>query len=205
MATSQQPQPSKLTLWEIEAGIAELFDALEDADTPEARQACEQALAEYAAREVQKVDGIAALYRQFDVLAHEARAEAQRLTERARAFETRRDRVKQLVQTVMESNGLTRLEGRTSRLLLKGNGGLKPLEVTDPCEVPAECCKYIGWINAELWKEIRGFWDGWLDGRTDEFNLERVVDNDRVRKAITAEGGVPGARLGERGKHVEVK
>lgn len=192
-------------MWEIEAGIAELFDALEEADTPEARQACEQALAEYAAREVQKVDGIAALYRQFDVLAHEARAEAQRLTDRARAFENRRERVKQLAQTVMEANGLTRLEGRTSRLLLKGNGGLQPLEVTDPAAVPPECCKYIGWINAELWEGIRGFWDGWLDGRTDEFKVERVVDNDRVRKAISAEGGVPGAQLGERGKHVEVK
>lgn len=234
---------SNLTLWEIEAGIAELFDALEEADTPEARQACEQALAEYAAREVQKVDGIAALYRQFDVLAHEARAEAQRLTERARAFENRRERVKELAQTVMEANSLTRLEGRTSRLLLKGNGGLQPLEVTDPAAVPPECCKMIGWIREDAWRDILNLFEasemGFAEG---DYQLERVVDNDRVRRALktceacggsgktheeslppgherdhvqaltscsacggSGQGGVPGARLGERGKHVEVR
>ena len=226
---------SNLTLWDIEKGIAELFDALEEADTPEAKQACEQALAEYFAREVVKVDAIRGLYKHFDMLAEAARQEANEIAERGRVFARRCESIKRMIAVVFEANPQlkNRLEGRTGRLLYKGNGGLAPLEVTDPAAVPDECCKYVGWISGSLWKAITAEFE--TEAHPDECKMERVVDQERVRAALktceqcggfgkvglpagtrhevlscpacggSGKGGVPGARLGERGKHVEVK
>lgn len=203
---------SNLTLWEIEKGIVELFDARDEADTPEAQRACEQAIAEYFAREVSKVDAIRGLYKHFDALAVAARQEARDIATRAQIFERRCDSIKEMAKVVMEANGLTRLEGRSGRLLLKGNGGLQPLEVTDPAQVPDECCKMVGWLGADMWAELIRFYEMTENGQQPvffeagvDYKLERVVDNDRTRTVIEQEGGVPGARLGERGKHVEVK
>jgi len=195
-----------LTLWEIEKGIAELFDALDEADSPEARGACETALAEYFAREVAKVDGIRALYKQFDLFAWAARQEMRDLQQRALIFERRRDKIKELAQIVMEAHGLTRLEGRTGRLLIKGNGGLQPLEITEAAAVPDECCKYMGWVRADLWRVLLDLYsDLYLADSSGRYSMERIVDNEFTRKVIERDGGVPGARLGERGRHLEVK
>lgn len=228
---------SNLTLWDIEKGIAELFDAIEEAATPEGRQACEQALAEYFAREVVKVDAIRGMYKHFDALANAARLEANEIAERSRMFARRCERIKTMTQAVMEANGLTKIEGRGGRLLLKGNGGLAPLEVTDPAAVPDECCRMIGWIRGDVWKRLLAAagWNGDTMSPAASWALERVVDNERTRAALktcddcagtglatsalieggvsqkcpacggSGMGGVPGARLGERGKHVEVK
>jgi len=193
-----------LTLWEIEKGIAELFDALDQADSPETRGACETALAEYFAREVSKVDGIRALYKQFDLLAWAARQEMRDLQQRALTFERRRDKIKELAQIVMEAHGLTRLEGRTGRLLIKGNGGLQPLEITDATAVPDECCKYTGWVRADLWRAMLELYQGLAD-RSGHYSMERIVDNELTRNAIDREGGMPGARLADRGRHLEVR
>jgi hypothetical protein len=199
-------QPSKLTLWEIETGLLELLEAREEAQTPEAIAAVEQALAEYVTREVEKVDNIRGLIRHCEMVATAARQEARDQAERARVWEARRDRVKQLAQNVMEAHGRKRLEGRTGSLQVTGNGGVEPLVISDPAQVPEECCKYVGWIRGDEWMTM-------LEILTDadwslehfEGKLERVVDNDRTRKAIAEQGGVPGATLGERGKHLEVK
>jgi len=232
----------KLSLWDIETGLLDLLAAREEADTPEAIEAVEQALAEYASREVAKVDNIRGFIRHCEMVAAAARQEAADQAARARMWEGRRDRVKAMVQTVMEATGQKRIEGRTGSLLMKGNGGLAPLVVTNPDQVPDECCKYVGWIGARGWAALQESADahGW---QPHDFQLERVVDNERVRDALktacgwcggkgflnpdgslnafegsdaavtrlcavcngTGRAGVPGAYLGERGTHVEVR
>ena len=224
-----------LTLWHIESALLELLDAREEADTPEAVTACDEALAEYVAREVQKVDNIRGLIKHCQVVARAAREEARDQEARARAWERREERVKAFVQVVMEQFNLPRLEGRAGRLMLKGNGGLKPLEITDPAVIPEECVRYAGWISGRMMRQLREELNFALLSSADMY-LERVVDNDAVRRALkTCEvchgsgevtvdaeyseacggtcpacagsglGGVPGARLRDRGKHVEVK
>ena len=198
---------SSLSLYAIEDALMQLIEMREDPTLqPDERAAVEQTLAEYVEREVVKVDNIRGFLKHCDMMAREAKAEAATQAERARLWEARADRVKLMCAAVMEKAGAKKLEGRTGVIRLKGNGGLVPLEVTDPAAVPNECCRYVGWISAELWTKIYAAVEAAIamDHLEAGYKLDRVVDNERTRRVLTAEGGVPGARLGERGKHVEV-
>ena len=55
----------KLSLLDIERGLYELMEAREDAQDEAVRAAVDQAIAEYAQREVEKVDNIRAYLRQY--------------------------------------------------------------------------------------------------------------------------------------------
>lgn len=196
---------NSLTLWEIESGLLDLLEARDAAEDDAGRAACDQAIAEYVAREIDKVDRIRGLLKHCELVAKAAREEAADQQKRAQMWEARRDRVKELVKTVMEAHGLKRIEGRTGRLRLQGNGGLAPLEIISPDNLPEECCKYVGWIGGALWARWRVLLTAaGLTGSSD-FSLQRAPDSERVRAAVLRDGGVPGARLGERGSHVRVE
>lgn len=209
---------SELTLFQIDDALLQLIEAREElqeiiAQGPdeEERQErvaelaeVERLLVEYRAQLPAKVDRVRGFLLHAENAAAVHRKEAARQAALARMWESREEQVKEMAAFVIGAvPERKRLTGATGYLLLKGNGGLAPLEITDPEQVPEDCCKYVGWIGGVLWAELKrlipaGFslHPAWLD-----FRLERVIDNERVRQALP----VPGAHLGERGKHVEIK
>lgn len=229
----------KLSLWTIENALVELIQAREEVTDPQEIEEVERALQEYIRAEVAKVDRIVGFMRHAGMMAATAREESNRLAERARIWERRVERVRTLVQDVMEQSGKKRLEGEHNTLKIKGNGGLAPLVITDEAQVPEECCKYVGWIGGELWGRIKAMlpliYQRYGARLSSDLQLTRTVDNERTRDRLkslcsacysTGEpavftdgpggdtcpvcGGsgtepVPGARLGERGSHLEVK
>ena len=113
---------SDLTLYNIESELAQLVSLREEmAESGEDTAAVDQQIAEYAAREITKVDGIRAYLRHCDFMEDGAKAEAHRLQELASLWAARKARLGAIVLRVMQDNGLTRLEGRTGTLAVRAN------------------------------------------------------------------------------------
>jgi len=143
-----------LSLYDIAAGLQEALAAREDAATPEEQATADQAIAAYMEAEVSKVDGIAAYARHCRAMHAEAKAEAERLTARAAAWDGRRKRLLDFVQRVMEQTGRRRIEGKLSTLLLQANGGKQAVRIDDESLLPDEYCDVEGKIPAWIWRQI---------------------------------------------------
>lgn len=204
------PDPAKdtaasLSLFDIEQGLAAVLSEYEDCESDAERANVQQAIEAYVAAEVAKVDGIRSYLRHCGIMATAAKEEAQRFNERARAWEARESRLKEACLRVMDSAGKKKLEGNTGTLLVKGNGGLAPLNKTDESMIPDECCYFVGKVAAPLWlRTVKQC--PWLENEFagDSVKMERTVDNKLVRDAL-AKGPVAGAFLGERDRHLEVR
>lgn len=189
-----------LTLYEIEQGLAEMMEVREAAETDEERATAEAVILAYVAAEVGKVDGIRGYIRNAEVAVAAAKDEAERQRARAQVWENRVARLKEFCLAVMVEQGATRLDGRTGSLHVQNNGGVLPLEISDVKAVPDEC----------LAMTIKITWATWLRLRTlEQFPVLNIPapepDNALIRAAIAESGGIPGAHLGERGKHLRVK
>lgn len=168
----------KLSLWDIEAGLADLMEAREEAQDEAARNMVDQAITEYVQREVQKVDMIRAYLRHCEVMAKAAKEEAERQSRMQRAWEDRGQRLRAFCVSALQAFGRPRVEGRTGKLIVKGNGGLRPLLISDESQIPDEYKPAV---------------------------VTYPVDKDKLRAALEAGLSVPGASLGERGVHLEVR
>ena len=116
-----------LSLYHIEQDLAELMGARDeelqainegtrkDAD---GLAAIDQAIKEYAAREVAKVDSIRGYLRWAKVQADAAEDEAERQDARAKLLRAGMDRLKEFVVSVMNTAGKKAIEGKTGKLMV---------------------------------------------------------------------------------------
>ena len=193
-----------LSLFDIERGLHELLGAWQEAETPEAMAAAEQAIQAHVAAEVRKVDGIRRYLRACESQAAAAKAEAEVQTGRARMWTARRDRIKAMVYDCMKSFGVTKLEGQTGTLAIRGNGGLQPLYVGALEDLPGNLIDVVVTMPLDAWEKISTipFVRAIVQTQAKE---TMQPNNQRIREAIAAEGGVPGARLEQRGDSLIVK
>lgn len=145
---------SNLSLLGIENALHDLMCAWQEADTPEAMREAEQAIAEYAAQEVRKVDGIRAYLNLCESMAEAAKDEAAVQTARRAMWTARRDRLKAFCADVMTSIGKKRLDGLHGSLTLKGNGGVQPLMVTDESLLPDQYLNVTVKMPMVLWRDV---------------------------------------------------
>jgi hypothetical protein len=218
---------SGLSLYTIEQSLAELLEAREDliekratvadglppqsadagdleADVNAELAEVEKALAEYFTREISKADGVHYAIRAYtDVLA-QAEAEKQRITERVDRLKSTLKRIKQAACEAMEVLGKKRIDGTAGRYLMcKANGGVAPLTI-QPEVLPNDYRDVVIQMPHNFWFYLVGSLspEEWPAGVRTK-SLE--PNNDRIRAALAAGEEVPGARLGERGKHLEIK
>ena len=187
-----------LTLYEIEQGLGAMMDARDEAQTDEERAACEAIILAYVSEEVRKVDNIRAYIRNAEIAVEAAQEEAQRQMARAHAWKKKIMRLKDFIAMVMHAGQLKKLEGRTGTILLKGNGGMQPLTVDEEF-LPDQYCEYTVRMTSAHYK----FLEPVLAGVT--IGVSRTPNNAAIRAALASSQDVPGARLEERGTHVEVK
>lgn len=219
-----------LSLYAIQDGLAELLIAREETladianaenseDIAEAKDALamiEKTLAEYQSLEVRKVDNCHRFLTCINHLVPALKAEAAAITARAKRLEAAGEWLKERIMQAMELGGKKRVDGESGRYLLrKGNGGIAKLHVD-------------GWDDEKKrWSETEGalpeeFIDVTLRMKADEWEslilhvgirampvpispIMSEPSQDRIRKALAAGEIVPGARLLDRGQHLEVK
>lgn len=230
-------RPGSLSLYSLTDDLAQLL--AERAEMVEGREdtaEVDTAIEQYMAALPDKVDAVVHVLRTLESIETLAAEEIARLTARRRAAASNRERLEQYCCSILEQQpkpkrGSRKLEGATSTLALKGNGGVEPLDITDESLVPDEYCM----------AEIRMPWNEWLGLQyflerhesqiPETCHTVRSVDNTSVRKELaqacwlcggsgagdtetqapcsscggTGKTGVPGARLLPRGSHLEIR
>lgn len=192
-----------LTLWDIESGLQELVLAREEAETDEQRSQCDEAIRAYVKAEVQKVDGIRAYLKHCDLMEAAAKQEAQRLTAKAKMWEARRERLKEICQAVMAETGRKRIEGRVGVLRIQQNGGKRPVLLNAPAMVPEELCQYEGRISGAVWHSLRWLLPDWF--LRQDVQMERKPMLAAIGAKLEVGEPVPGASLGAKGEHLRVE
>lgn len=223
---------SGLSLFGIESGLHELVEAWQEAQTPEALAAAEQAIQAVVEAEVRKVDGIRAYLKFCDTMADAADHEARLQKERKQMWLERRDRLKAFVQGTMQAFGVRKLQGNTGTLSIKGNGALQPLTVADASMLPDELCDWTLTITGTEWQLLKASISIGRDYLLRHSEIKRTPNNERIRAALarpcnycagakivehdasvidcpecggTGKASVPGARLEPRGEHLEIR
>jgi hypothetical protein len=175
----------RTSLWDIEAQLAELVEFRDTCESEDEIKAAETAIAEYIKLEITKVDGIRgyilhceAKAKEADAFLDIAREEAERQRARREAWLDRSKRLKQVCIGVIKATGKKKLEGRTGSLMVKGNGGKVPLLLEEEpyLSIPMSLCDIV-----------------------------KVPRKEDIRRMLEGNVEVPGATLGERGEHLEVK
>lgn len=222
MSDELAPVPRQ-TLFQINQQLADLLAVRSDmlaTDPPEDISAIDAEIIKYFQQEATKADNIIPLWRHFQTVVETARAEAARLKAYADDVEAQLDHLKLRVKEVMIQFERKAIPGTVGRLMLKGNGGHAPIQINEEL-LPDELCKWEGTIYGTAWKHIPDHFKARADVK-----MKRLPSNTRIREALmepcghcggadmgkeceycngTRRAGVPGARLLERGQHVEVK
>ena len=214
---------SGLSLWNIEQGLADLFERREElltnpppfgalADDPDEtydRQlmAVDLAIADYIKAEVQKVDGVRGWWKYLEMMRDAAKHEAETMQDRAQAFDRQLTVLKNAILVTLEeiefrAGKPRKLEGKTGSISLVGNGGRRPVVITDEALVPDEYRTVTVKMNAELWRKVCAALPD-LQGMQECRNELNVT---AIYNALeSGMDGVPGAVLAPLGSHVRVK
>jgi hypothetical protein len=194
------------------------------------------AIQAYMAALPQKVDAVAAVLRHMASQEDLADAEIDRLSARKKRFTTARERLEGYAKDVLAAlpapkKGKTkRLEGRTSTLVLRPNGGLAPLVTPeDESIVPEEYCTATIKMPYTLWLRMQTAWqEAWEEERAAGIKVARELSNSAIRKALetdcwdcggsgnqgdgpckacggSGKAGVPGCYLRERGSTLKIE
>jgi len=202
---------TRLSLFHIEQSLLDLMamreelaeqDPAVNPDRDAELAECERAIGEYVTREAAKVDSIHGYLKYATITADVARQEARERAAAAQRLEASAARLKQLVCDIMAQRGVKRLEGTAGRYLLRrGNGGVAPLTL-QPDVLPLEYWDATIVVPASMLEMVRN-----LAAANGEQVIAKANEpsNSRIRAALAAGEDVPGARLAERGEHVEVK
>lgn len=187
-------------------------------DLAEAKQALaiiDKTIDEYLTLEARKVDNYHRYLTVAAALVDEIKADQKRVADRRRRVEASIAYLKRRAVEAMERAGKKRVDGTMGRYLArKGNGGKAPL-VIDGWDQEAERWTNGGSLHTPLPLELMdatvsmpvSLWLKICDDYPDARCVTMVPNNGRIREAIAnaPTSSIPGARLAERGEHLEVK
>jgi hypothetical protein len=203
---------SGMSLWAIDQTIAQLVSLREDPDLTEEEQAAiDYQLSEWIQQEVSKVDRCRSFIRYCEHMAEAAKTQAADYRNMCAIWQGRADRVSLMVQTVMESRGEKKLDGVSGSFAAKVNGGMRKLEPINEALLPDEYRQYRMTLAAPAWRALQAILVGSQATlapailRAMLSTVKAEVNTAAVRAALEAGKEVPGARLADRGNHLEVK
>lgn len=169
-----------MRLYDIAADYRRLQDMLDAADTPEEmRQTLIDTLESLSGDFEEKAENMASLVAEYEAMAEACRAEALRLTFKAKRAERAIESIKRYLKAEMEFTGQRKLQAGTWQISIAKNGGKIPIiydETIPPEKLP------------------------------EAFTLTSVqIDKDAVRNALEAGEALDFAKLGERGESLRIK
>jgi Siphovirus Gp157 len=143
-----------LTLYEVSTELHELLDLREElVAAGESPVPCDDLIAEYAQREVAKVDSLARFIRMCEHSAETAAQESKRLATAATRWANRAERVKTAVLWALIKLKKPSVESPTNRLRRQKNP--PSVQVLDPSLVPAEHVLLNVKITAAEWHRLK--------------------------------------------------
>lgn len=205
-----------LSLFQIDSEIEEMLELADDPELDEeSRAAVDKQIAHYldqklkrdAVARVLAVQRIGHSIRALELNEAAEKAEADRHAARARAFENRKQRLKDYVLRTMQVHQVKRIDAPGTTLRVQGNGGLAPLEIYDSAQLPDRCLMKTVKLSLDAWQKI---WTALEPGaREPLFNaLQKSVaePSNTVIREVLAGGPVKiGARLLDRAQRLVVE
>ncbi|HLH04974.1 MAG TPA: siphovirus Gp157 family protein [Bryobacteraceae bacterium] len=206
--------PRAPSLFELEHELESLLDT-EALVTPEQEAEFRRELASALEASVEKRDRVYAFLRHCELQAENCDAEIARLSERKRTFEAAHKRMRQYVQSVIESLGTDakgkpkKLEGKTVTFSLRARPA--SVEITDELLVPEEYKSVVVKLPLEAWQLICDEFENdeddpvWHDLKKASESASCTVSKTAIREAIESGVDVPGADLAIGGHTLVVK
>jgi hypothetical protein len=151
-----------LTLFHIESELYDLIQFRESVETDpdmspqdqkESLEAINSQIERYLRAEIAKVDGIAALLREFEARQQIAKDEAKRILERSKMWGERHDRLESMVLDVMLQTGQKRLDGRDSTFRLQRNPA--SVDVRQPDLLPTQYKRVEVTMPLNVWEALK--------------------------------------------------
>lgn len=181
--TTPAAQPHRRSLFDIGHDLIALDLLLDeiggDVTDPQADAAITAWTAELANDEARKLDGWVGYVRQLEMEAAAAKAEAEQWLARVKSRESRIAWLKETLKRHLENTGRTKVQTLAGRTIaVQANGGHPPVEIdaVDPYGLPDRLC------------EVR-----------------RLIDREKVRRALEAGEELAFARVLPRGTHVRIR
>jgi len=193
------------SLFEIDAELDGLLDEIEEQTEREGKLP-EELVARFqhfCSAHGEKVDRVGRFLRQMEAREQFCRAEAARLSDRARTAAGKVERTKNMVLYYLMSRDLKSIEGREFTLRAQKNSQ-DSVRITDEVALPTAFRKIDARIGGVLWDTILANLPDELSKMLESAVEESRPDTDTIKAAIQREEEVPGAEL-RRGWHLRIK
>ena len=192
------------SLFEIDAELDSLLDEIEE-QTAQGGDPAEELVArfqQFCDAHGEKVDRIGRFLRRMEVREQFCRAEAARLSDRARAAAGKVERTKNMILYYLMSHELKSIEGREFTLRAQKNGQ-DSVRITDEAALPKCYCRIEATITGVVWETVLSLLPDELAKTLEASVQETGPDNDAIKRAVSQNEVVPGAQV-HRGWHVRV-
>ena len=150
----------------------------------------------------EKIDRIGRFVRTMEARTNHCRAEAQRLSDRARSSDNKVARTKSMVLYFLRSRDLKKVEGLEFTLRRQPNSQ-DSVVVSDEEQIPLEYKRVALEVNGNLWMSVLDYLPEEIKRSLKAAVKETCPDNDAIRRATISKEEIPGAQV-KRGEHVRV-
>ncbi len=192
------------SLFEIDAELDSLLDEIEE-QTAQGGDPSEELVArfqQFCSAHGEKVDRIGRFLRRMEAREQFCRAEASRLSDRARATAGKVERTKNMVLYYLLSRNLQKIEGQQFTLRAQKNSQ-DSVRITDEAAVPKCYCRIEARISGVIWETMLSLLPEEL-AKALEFSIQETqADNDAIKAAVAQNEIVPGAEV-RRGTHLRI-
>ena len=197
-----------LTLWDIESGIYECMERLEDAREHGDSESIEEAttaIAAYVAAEITKVDGIGRYIRFCKAQAQKVRdhiaSETERLCGMAEKWDRRSDSVANAAIGVLRATGKRRVE--SAIMVIRRQKNPDSVEITDAVLIPSKFVRVTVQMSEDrYWRLIEGDL-GQI--REEASVIKREIMKSEIKPVLMRGETVPGASLITDSEHLRIE
>lgn len=192
------------SLFEIDGELDSLLDEIEE-QTAQGGDPAEELVArfqQFCSAHGEKVDRIGRFLRRMEAREQFCRAEATRLSDRARSTAGKVERTKNMVLYYLMSRDLKKIEGREFTLRAQKNSQ-DSVRITDESALPKCYCRIQAQIPGIIWETMLSLLPDGLIETLESSIQETRPDNDAIKAAVAQYEMVPGAEV-RRGTHLRV-
>jgi hypothetical protein len=193
------------SLFEIDAELDSLLDEIEE-QTAQGGEPAGELVArfqQFCLAHDEKVDRVGRFLRRMEAREQFCRAEAARLSDRARTAAGKVERTRNMVLYYLMSRDLKAIERREFTLRAQKNSQ-DSVRITDEAALPGAFRKIDARIGGVLWETVLANLPDELGKMIESAVEESRPDTDSIKAAILREEQVPGAEL-RRGWHLRIK
>jgi hypothetical protein len=192
------------TLFEIDLELDSLLEQMEE-QAEAGGEPSEDLVArfhQFCEAHGEKVDRIGCFVRMMEAREQFCRAEAARLSDRARAVAGKVERTKNMVLYYLLSRDLKKIEGYQFTLRAQKNSQ-DSVRITDEAAVPRSYCRIHARIDGVVWETVLSLLPGELSKSLESSVQEVQPNGDAIKSAALRNENVPGTEV-RRGLHLRV-